>query len=162
MRLFGIALLAVALGQASHSLADDPPLDGTGPLDTPLVCLARTIYFEARGQGDDELAAVGHVVLNRVAHKDFPDGVCAVIKEGGPEAPCQFSWWCDGKSDTAFGKQEYRRAVRIARQILAGDSEDPTRGAVMFHNLSVKPSWTKSAQSSVRIGDQVFYALEDR
>ena len=142
--------------------AADQPLDGTRPLTDPLVCLARTIYFEARGQGDSELAAVGHVVLNRARHSDFPDGICAVIREGGEEPPCQFSWWCDGRPDTAYNRQEYKRAVRIARGILSGEIADPTNGANMFHNRHASPGWVDAAEDRGRIGDQHFYYLEDR
>jgi hypothetical protein len=153
------AFVAVLAGNGDAGAQE---LDGTLPLDTPLVCLARSIYFEARGQSDEELAAVGHVVMNRVRHSDFPDDICAVISEGGEEPPCQFSWWCDGRSDVAANRREYDRAVRIARGILRGEVSDPTNGANMFHNLAASPGWAAAAEERARIGDQVFYYLEDR
>jgi N-acetylmuramoyl-L-alanine amidase len=137
-------------------------LDGTRPLTDPLVCLARTIYFEARGQSDTEMAAVGFVVVNRVRESQFPGDVCAVIREGGETPPCQFSWWCDGRSDVATNRREYDRAVRIARGILEGRVKDPTNGANMFHNLGASPGWAKVAEERARIGDQVFYYLRNR
>ena len=136
-------------------------LDGTRPLADPLVCLARTIYFEAGGQSETEMAAVGHVVMNRVRSSAFPGDVCAVIRQGGEAGPCQFSWWCDGRSDVATDRAEYDRVVAVARDILQGKLSDPTNGANMFHNLGVTPSWAKAAKLRARIGEQVFYYLKN-
>jgi len=155
-RLIHTVVFALILAPA---LAGAEALDGTRPLEDPLVCLARTIYFEARGQSDREMAAVGHVVMNRVRQSRFPDDVCAVIKDGGDEPPCQFSWWCDGRPDVATNRREYNRAVRVARGILDGTVPDPTNGANMFHNRAASPSWADEAEPKGRIGDQYFYYL---
>ena len=144
------------------AMAQEPELDGTRPLADPLVCLARTIYFEAGGQSAEEMAAVGHVVINRVGGSAFPDDVCAVIREGGESAPCQFSWWCDGRSDVPIDRAEYDRAVGVARDVLEGRVEDPTNGANMFHNRGASPNWAKVAERRGQIGDQLFYFLDDR
>jgi spore germination cell wall hydrolase CwlJ-like protein len=149
-----VAVLAAAPVTAKH---DDGPAPGT-----PLGCLARAVYFEARGQSDREMSAVAHVVLNRVAHEDFPDAICKVVREGGETPPCQFSWWCDGRSDVAADEEEHARAVRIARDALEGRSADPTDGANMFHNRSVRPPWTKRAEGRGQIGAQLFYRLDPR
>ena len=72
------------------------------------MCLAKNIYFEARDQSLAAKMAVSFVVLNRIKHKQYPSTVCEVIHQGPtyswkPEFPvrnkCQFSWYCDGKSD---------------------------------------------------------------
>jgi spore germination cell wall hydrolase CwlJ-like protein len=139
--------------------AQERELDGTLPLTDPLVCLARTIYFEAGGQSLEEMAAVGHVVLNRVKSSAFPNDICAVIRDGGPNPPCQFSWWCDGRPDVATDRKEYDRSVGVARGILQGKTRDLTNGANMFHNLGVTPSWAKVAEPRGQIGDQLFYFL---
>ena len=64
-------------------------------------CLALNIYFEARGEPEKGQHAVGHVVMNRVAHSRYPNSVCGVVHQGGEQRlhRCQFSWWCDGQSD---------------------------------------------------------------
>lgn len=156
------ALLAGIVSGGGSAMAGEPPLDGTRPLTDPLVCLARTIYFEARGRSDAEMAAVGHVVMNRARDSQFPGDVCAVIREGGETPPCQFSWWCDGRSDVAVDRVEYAHAVRVARGVLNGTVPDPTHGANMFHNLSVIPGWAASAEPRGRIGNQRFYYLKER
>jgi len=149
-------------GWLSAPLAQEAELDGTRPLTDPLVCLARTIYFEAGGQSAEEMAAVGHVVLNRVEGSAFPDAVCAVIRDGKETGPCQFSWWCDGRPDVATDRAEYDRTVGVARGILDGTIADPTDGANMFHNREASPSWAKVAEPRGQIGDQFFYFLDDQ
>ncbi|MGH6921343.1 MAG: cell wall hydrolase, partial [Geminicoccaceae bacterium] len=57
-------------------------------------CLALAMYWEAQSEGPDGMLAVAAVVLNRVAHPEFPDTVCGVVRQGGESPPCQFSWWC--------------------------------------------------------------------
>jgi len=157
-----MVLIAASIASGGAALAGQAQLDGTRPLDDPLVCLARTIYFEARGQSDREMAAVGHVVVNRVRQPNYPGDICSVVKDGGEEPPCQFSWWCDGRSDVAGNRREYSRAVRIARGILDGSVADPTGGANMFHNGAASPDWAGEAEPRGRIGDQYFYYLEGR
>jgi spore germination cell wall hydrolase CwlJ-like protein len=110
-----------------------------------LVCLARTIYFEARGQSTKEMTAVGYVVVNRARDSQFPDDICAVIREGGETPPCQFSWWCDGRSDVAVNRREYNREIKLARGILSGNLTDPRTGANIFLNLQASPGWASVA-----------------
>jgi len=50
-------------------------------------CLALAMYWEAKSEGADGMLAVASVVLNRVAHPEFPDTVCGVVKQGGEPPP---------------------------------------------------------------------------
>lgn len=70
-------------------------------MDDAITCLARSIYWEAKGKDSTDMEAVANVVMNRLGHEGFPDTVCAVVKQGSETKSCQFSWWCDGKSDSA-------------------------------------------------------------
>jgi len=132
------------------------------PIDSALVCMARTLYYEARGQGRRGLEAVAHVVLNRVAHRQFPRTICGVVTEGGKRGPCQFSWYCDGRSDRPRDMREYARVFAIAWEVLAGLTKDPTGGANMFHNTRVRPRWARVAEARGRIGAHLFYYLRRR
>ncbi len=118
-------------------------------------CLALAMYFEARGEGAKGMQAVGSVVLNRVAHDGFPSTVCKVIREGGEKPPCQFSWWCDGKSDKPRNLKQWKRAQAVAKELLSGNRSDNTRGAIFFHNTSIDPKWPY--KRTVTIGSHVFY-----
>lgn len=46
-----------------------------------LMCLARNIYFESRGEPRNGKVAVGVVTLNRVEDPRFPNTVCKVVKQ---------------------------------------------------------------------------------
>ena len=83
-------------------------------------CLATNIYHEARGESFAGKVAVANVTHNRVDSTKYPNTYCGVVYQAqmyvnwrGNEVParhkCQFSWYCDGKSDdivlkTADGK----------------------------------------------------------
>lgn len=139
------------------------PLPGApdAPLEDPLTCLARTVYFETRGQEPDEQAAVAWVVLNRTRATPWPDTVCDVIKQGGRSRPCQFGWWCDGRPDDARDRREYAEALSIARGALSGAIPDPTDGADSFHVRGARPDWSRRAELKARIGAHVFYRVAD-
>ncbi len=96
MKLFcwSAALLAALVGLAPPTAAAT-----TEPGRDAVLCLALALYWEAKAEGPEGMLAVASVVLNRVAHPEFPDTVCGVVKQGGETPPCQFSWWCDGASD---------------------------------------------------------------
>lgn len=156
------APVAAAAVAAPRKPAGPPDLPGDRPLDTELVCLARAVYFEARGLPAEDLSAVAHVALNRRDDPQFPQSVCAVVKEGSETPPCQFSWWCDGRSDIARHEAEYAAAVKAAWEALNGISADPTKGANMFHNTRVRPGWTRHAEDHGVIGAHHFWRLEER
>lgn len=120
-------------------------------------CLALVIYWEARGEGDQGMIAVGSVVLNRVKSPHFPNSVCAVAFEGGETPPCQFSWWCDGKSDRPRNHKQWETALNLADKLLSNKMHDPTGGALFFHNTSVRSSFHSKRQRTARIGNHIFY-----
>ncbi len=124
-------------------------------------CLALTMYWEAKAEGREGMLAVAAVVLNRVAHPKFPSTVCGVVKQGGEQPPCQFSWWCDGKSDQPTEARAWSRAEHLARAILADPSKvprrDPTKGALFFHSARISTPWAVPRQRTVQIGHHIFY-----
>ena len=85
-------------------------------------CLAKNVYFEAKNQGTGGWLAVAFVTLNRVIDSRFPNTICEVIKQAQTKPSwkdktkmipirdkCQFSWFCDGKSDVPTDKKTYKR-----------------------------------------------------
>lgn len=124
-----------------------------------LRCLALNIYWEARAGSLEDRWAIAHVTLNRVASPDFPDSICEVVQQGGalPEGGCQFSWWCDGRSDTPFEEEAWREARRLAQRALTAPLPDPTGGALFFHNDSVEPAWAEEKQRLRQIGAHIYY-----
>ena len=150
------ALLAVALTfGAGHAKATANQIDATQELH----CLALTLYYEARGEPDLGKIAVGHVVMNRVQDERYPASVCGVVQQGGQEVRyrCQFSWWCDGQSDTPANMEAWDRSQAIARAIYWGYSKDPTEGALSYHADYVSPNWGKALVRGPKIGQHIFY-----
>jgi len=124
-----------------------------------VTCLALNIYFEARSEPTEGKLAVGHVVMNRVASERFPATACEVVREGGElrRNRCQFSWWCDGQSDTPRNRHEWERSNTLALEIYWGRSQDPTDGALWYHADYVKPHWRTSFVEGPKIGRHIFY-----
>ncbi len=124
-----------------------------------LDCLALNIYHEARGESDEAQLAVAMVVMNRTAHPSFPDTVCSVVKQGGewPHNRCQFSWWCDGRSDVATDDGAFARSRNLAADVLRSKFSDPTKGSLWYHAIDVTPSWSKEFAVGPTIGSHVFY-----
>lgn len=137
-----------------------PQIDEQRLSDDPLVCLALTLYWESRGESDLAQKAVGHVVMNRVNAAGYPSDVCSVVTQHGPEPPCQFSWWCDGRSDTPQDHTEWWRAFRNALEVYANPDADPTAGALYFHRKDLRPAWARAKVGRARVfGGHVFFRL---
>lgn len=127
-------------------------------IDEDLYCLALNIYHEARSEPESGQIAVARVTLNRVASKSFPSSICAVVQQGGEKRHrCQFSWWCDGKSDQPTESRAWRRSLEISRRVLANEVSDPTYGALYYHADYVQPSWSSRLKRTTRIGRHLFY-----
>lgn len=141
----------------------DKELSVSAHLQNELRCLALNIYFEARSEPESGQRAVGHVVMNRVAHPKYPDSVCKVVQQGGEQVlhRCQFSWWCDGQSDRPMNQKAWAKSLRLAWKVYFGFLEDTTGGALWYHATYVQPYWSDSLLKGERIGQHVFY-LENR
>ena len=135
------------------------PLVSDDQLEKAVKILALNIYHEARGEGVEGMVAVGFVTLNRVQSHRFPDSVSGVVKQGGEALyECQFSWWCDGKSDIPKDKAAWRIVQEIAVGILSGEYVDPTEGALSYFNpQEVNPCWGKSKSLIKDIGSHRYY-----
>jgi spore germination cell wall hydrolase CwlJ-like protein len=115
-------------------------------------CLAQAIYFESRGEPLDGQIAVAEVVLNRVDDRNFPGTVCGVTRQG-----CQFSYTCDGNSDTMKSGVAKARSEKLASLMLAGRPRTLTDGALYFHTRSVRPDWSRRFARTTTIGHHMFY-----
>ena len=115
--------------------------DATQYLDKQATCLAKNMYYEARSQGLAGQLAVSLVVLNRVKDKRYPNTICEVVEQGpvreswktrGKNVPdhernyfpiknrCQFSWFCDGKSDDPKEPTTYGALYDMAIDLVYG------------------------------------------
>lgn len=124
--------------------------------DAEWNCLRTALYFEARGESLKGQFAVAEVILNRVDSGDYPRTVCAVVGQSGGGG-CQFSYVCDGNSDTLRDKAAADRAGRIARIMLDGAPRGLTAGATHFHTRAVNPRWAHRFPRTAAIGAHLFY-----
>jgi spore germination cell wall hydrolase CwlJ-like protein len=156
--------LAGAVAALGSYLATASPVTAAGiDVKGELECLALTIYFEARGESDEGKLAVGHVVMNRAQHSLFPHRVCDVVRQGGDKLRfrCQFSWWCDGRSDRPRDRQAWSKSRALAGLIYWDYSRDPTAGALWYHAEHVRPSWRRDLAPGPKIGHHIFYGLTE-
>lgn len=58
--------------------------------------------------------------------------------------------------------KSYLKAKEIANQILDGSLPDPTKGAVYYHTLDVKPIWRTKLDKVAQYGNHVFYTLPEK
>ena len=130
---------------------------GGEPLDDAITCLARTVYWEARGEATVDMEAIANVVMNRLGHEGFPKTICGVVRQGQERGSCQFSWWCDGRPDQAKEDEAYATAKEIARKALNLQLTDRTGGALYFHQRNTTPGWAAEYVKTVKIGEFVFY-----
>lgn len=127
-----------------------------------LNCLARGIYFEARGESIRGQLAVGRVILNRVKSKAYPETVCGVVYQNKEKHNrCQFSFACDGKPDTIKERAEWGAILMHAAWLLASDREETSprlvRYATHYHADYVSPHWSRILVLAGRIGHHLFY-----
>lgn len=133
-------------------------------------CMALNIYYETRSSNLADNYAVADVVLNRVEDTRYPNTICEVVKEGYQHADgrmkrnkCQFSWYCDGKSDVPRDRESWKRAQSVAWDIVKWETyRGITEGATHYHTTYVNPRWNKSRKGwSItrigRIGAHIFY-----
>lgn len=127
--------------------------------DAEWECMKTALYFEARGETIEGQFAVAEVILNRVDSVRYPNTVCGVVKQGGTRE-CQFSFHCDGRTEAMVDQEAEDISGRIARVMLDGAPRSLTDGAMYFHTLGVKPSWSKRFAKTASIGAHLFYSRQ--
>ena len=124
--------------------------------DADFNCLVEAIYFEAGAEDPIGQRAVAHVILHRVKNPRFPDTVCDVVHDRNPRG-CQFSYWCDGRSDDMHDDERWAKSKQAATEVLSGEYPDVTKGALFYHARFVRPVWSKKMMRTAVIGGHVFY-----
>lgn len=128
---------------------------------TEILCMAKNIYYEARGESLVGKLAVGHVVLNRLKKSNWPTTICGVVYEKSHNASvCQFSWVCDPtipKINT--DSPAWKHSIDLAIQLVASPFplKDITEGATYFHARNVTPGWARQKVKITTIDNHIFY-----
>lgn len=138
--------------------------------DRQIECLAKNIYFEARGESKKGQAAVGLVTINRTRSNIFPDEICGVVHQGDHDKKgrplrgrCQFSWYCDGRKNVIKDQDTYVQIKSLSEKLyddyyVANTYLDTSKGALYFHNKGVDAPM-KGKHITTTIGDHIFYRM---
>ena len=135
-----------------------------------LECMSKNIYFESALESTAGKLAVAQVTLNRVKSSHFPNTVCTVVKQGKHSQSgfpvrdrCQFSWYCDGKSDVPRPGNLWKESQRVAKIMiqrhLNSQLLDITDGSTHYHAnwMEEYPRWSTQRKKLVSIDQHIFY-----
>ena len=148
--LSGIITMSVMIGILSVAMMAPPVVD-----KEQHKCLALNIYHESRSESLQGQIAVAQVTINRVAHDHWPSTICEVVYD-----PMQFSWVHLLEDHSASEARAWQKASIIARDVMIGNVEDPTHGAVFYHANYVDPDWAEFLDLSKVIGNHLFYTWD--
>ena len=117
-----------------------------------LDCLARNVYYEARGESLLGQYAVAEVTMNRKSALGYPKTVCEVVYQKDA-----FSW----TAMTGLGEpsgESWQRALKVAQDVYYhGRRTTELYGATHYHATYVNPDWSGERERIARIGRHVFY-----
>jgi len=153
--VFGFALRAVFAHQDERrSLARQEE-------ERNLTCLARNVYFEARGEPTAGQYAVAEVTMNRKASGRFSSSICGVVYQQSWD-PIRnryvgaFSWTELNMAPIPEG-EEWKRAWNVAEAVYYRREPPKLHGVMFYHATHIKPDWAKDKKPVARIGKHVFY-----
>lgn len=126
-----------------------------------LTCLARNVFFEARGEPVAGQLAVAHVTMNRKASGRFPNSVCDVVHQQSWD-PLRGRYvgafsWTELDSLPAPTAAEWEQAWKVAEAVYYGRELSNVEGALFYHATHIRPEWAKFKRPITRIGKHVFY-----
>jgi len=126
-----------------------------------LSCLARNVYYEARGEPIAGQFAVAEVTMNRKASGRYPNTVCDVVHQKNWD-PLRKRYvgafsWTEFDVLPAPDGEEWRRARVVAEAVYYQKHVPALQGALFFHATHIRPDWAKKQKRVARIGRHVFY-----
>jgi spore germination cell wall hydrolase CwlJ-like protein len=125
------------------------------------LCLATTVYLEARGESELGQRAVAEVALRREEDGRWGDSVCEVVT-----APKQFAPTLVNPNYEMGNLDAWQKAFDVAFEAQsdwqqpADERREVVPGASHFAAHYVNPSWTSYPQVRT-IGEHTFYKVEN-
>ncbi|MBL8275567.1 MAG: cell wall hydrolase [Pelomonas sp.] len=148
-----------AVPRSAIAVAGDVAMPRRPTNEEVIDTLARTLWAEARGEGEKGMEAVACVVLNRAAApRWWGRNIVEVCRK-----PAQFSCWNEGTSSLGALRRvttadpDFVRALAISRRAVAGDLADFTNGALYYHTIEVLPKWVNGCPPCFNLGRHIFY-----
>lgn len=117
--------LALAVSVSGCSLFS--PFGALSPKD----CMTRVMYFESNRSSAEGMLAVGTVVMNRMADREYPRTVCGVVGQKNQFAPGVL--WKPMKEGRSKALAE-----RVAEQVLHGARHPGVQNAKHFHTAGLR------------------------
>ena len=122
--------------------------------------LARVIWGEAEGEGDDGMQAVGNVIMNRVDVESKYDAdaeniVMARAQFSSIDDPVRLEAMMNLTNDNP----EYIQALEISKKLLTGEMKDITGGATHFYNpntANMDEEWIKKYPVTFKLKNHWF------
>jgi len=150
---FGVVVGALVLAFVGVSAYRDAQADALRDFHArSLDCLARNVYYEARGEPSAGQYAVAEVTMNRKGSPRYPKTVCEVVYQ--KEA---FSWTELSMLEPPDGAA-WVRAIQVAEDVYYQRRPRTLQPNVLhFHATYVRPDWSQEKQRVARIGKHVFY-----
>lgn len=125
-----------------------------GNQDEEELCLAKAVYFEARGESLEGQLAVAEVVLNRAASGKYPPTICSVVTQ-----PAQFSFIRRGRFPKVDTNDDcWRKALAIADIARKNLADQVAPNVLWYHATYVAPSWGRRLTRVAQIGTHIFYS----
>lgn len=118
------------------------------------LCLAKAVYFEARGETEEGQLAVAQVVLNRAASGVYPPTICGVVTQHA-----QFSFVHGGSMPSPDASSAcWRKALAIAAIALKHLAPTVANNVLWYHATYVAPAWGRQHVRVAQIGTHIFYS----
>jgi spore germination cell wall hydrolase CwlJ-like protein len=126
-----------------------------------LTCLARNVYYEARGEPAKGKLAVAKVTLNRVNSSRFPNNICDVVYEQRWDKRRRryvgaFAW-TEFDSVPSPKSKQWKKAWKAAETVYENPEVIQLKGALFYHATRIKPRWAKQKKRIKKIGRHIFY-----
>lgn len=125
------------------------------------ACLAKNIFFEARGSDTREQILVAEVTLNRAEAHGFPPDVCGVVYQKLDAAA--FSWTTEHHNfkwilRNSVERAAWHRSQFIAEKMLAGEIVRKHKNILFYHaNWLKKPSSWQDVKVAFKTEDHTYY-----
>lgn len=164
-----VLLLGYPQHDASFHIPPAQPL-----VTSEVVCLAQTIFFEARGEPQDSRLGVALVVMNRsyeitrIGDESFfdfkPLSICSVVHKK-IHGRCAFSYYClhyvkNYKFRSEIDRRSWNDSVILARYVENCYNVcmvDITLGATFYDSNKAHAAWENGLVHTVSLGHHEFF-----
>jgi N-acetylmuramoyl-L-alanine amidase len=160
--LVGLVVAGFGFALQAHFARQDERLEAAREAERRnLECLAKNVYFEARGEPRAGMVAVAEVTMNRKASRPYPDSICGVVYQKNWD-PLRGRYvgafsWTEFDVLPAPGGEAWGQALAVAEAVYYRRVAPTLQGALHFHATHIRPEWAKERKLVARIGRHVFY-----